>query len=415
MTHPAVARPIAVPAGRRQGVPLPADHAAGISVPVSASKTQRITIVAGAALVAAVAMAASADTLADLGRSVGWGHRLAWSLPVSVDVLALVAGLAWLAAGSGRNLGRVLTLITVGVSVLLNAVGHLVSTGHLTTGPLLVIAVSAVPPLAAALAVHLGATVNADRTVPSAESTPPLRTTPSAPYITEAEQETTDQRPCGDSTCGPADQTGPGRREPAPADHPLEAPDQRTESAAEHPDQPADQAAGSGPQEAALQQRTSKTAGHASAESSQSADHQRAAQAGGPALTSDPAHPVQVAPADHIPARDHPMVADHTGQATDNAGVSISAHHAAQPPDQRTDPAPDPGDRSAGPQDIPREVIEVARRAALAEGRMTRRAIRPHLREHGIKVSNELFSDLQARLHADPALAHLPRTTKKTR
>ncbi|MFG3010087.1 hypothetical protein ACGFZB_06460 [Streptomyces cinerochromogenes] len=46
---------------------------------------------------------------------------------------------------------------------------------------------------------------------------------------------------------------------------------------------------------------------------------------------------------------------------------------------------------------------------------MTGRAIRPHLREHGVKVSNELFSALQARLHADPALAHLPRTTKKTR
>ncbi|MFE1293344.1 MULTISPECIES: hypothetical protein [unclassified Streptomyces] len=60
-------------------------------------------------------------------------------------------------------------------------------------------------------------------------------------------------------------------------------------------------------------------------------------------------------------------------------------------------------------------MIEVARQAALAEGRMTRRAIRPHLREHGVKVSNELFSDLQARLHADPTLAHLPRTTKKTR
>lgn len=88
MTHPAVARPITAPDRRRQGVLLPADHPAGIPAPVSASKAQRITIVAGAALVAAVAMAASADTLADLGRSVGWGHRLAWSLPVSVDVLA---------------------------------------------------------------------------------------------------------------------------------------------------------------------------------------------------------------------------------------------------------------------------------------------------------------------------------------
>ncbi|WP_439940044.1 DUF2637 domain-containing protein [Streptomyces sp. BBFR115] len=373
---------------------------------MSASKAQRITIVAGAALVAAVAMAASADTLADLGRSVGWGHRLAWSLPVSVDVLALVAGLAWLAAGASRNLGRALTLITVGVSVLLNAVGHLVSTGHLTTGPLLVIAVSAVPPLAAALAVHLGATVNADRTVSSAEGTL---------HVTEAKHGTEDRRPCGDRTCGPADQAGPGRGEPAPADHPFEAPDQRTESAPEQPDQPADQAAGSGPQEAASQQRTSKAAGQASAESSQPDDHQRAEQAGGPADTSDPAHPVNGAPTDQMPARDHPLVADHSRRAADKADVSISADLATQPQDQRTDPALDPADRSAGHQAIPQEVIEVARQAALAEGRMSRRALRPHLREHGIKVSNELFSDLQARLHADPALAHLPRTTTKSR
>ncbi|MGW2034760.1 hypothetical protein [Streptomyces sp. NPDC001811] len=114
-------------------------------------------------------------------------------------------------------------------------------------------------------------------------------------------------------------------------------------------------------------------------------------------------------------ARDHPLVADHSRRAADKAGVSISADLATQPQDQRTDPALDPADRSAGQQTIPQEVIEVARQAALAEGRMSRRALRPHLREHGIKVSNELFSDLQARLHADPALAHLPRTTKKTR
>lgn len=124
---------------------------------------QRALIVTGATLVAVVAMAASATTLSDLGRAVGWGEVLAWSLPVSVDVLALVAGVAWLAGGAGQALGRVLTLITVGVSVLLNSIGHLVSTMHLEASSYLVIGVSAVPPLAAALAVHLGATVNADR------------------------------------------------------------------------------------------------------------------------------------------------------------------------------------------------------------------------------------------------------------
>ncbi|GHJ40483.1 hypothetical protein Sm713_60920 [Streptomyces sp. TS71-3] len=410
---------------------------------MGATKAQRIMIVAGAALVATVAMAASADTLASLGRSVGWGPGLAWSLPVSVDVLALVAGLAWLAAGASQSLGRVLTLITVGVSVLLNAVGHLVSTGHLTTGPILVIAVSAVPPLAAALAVHLGATVNTDQTAFPAETAAPLGTTVSAsPRTPDADKAlldkrtTRDQPPWVDSPSGPADQAGPEgqvrtsiwgemgaqdrlrttdhKRGPAPADHTFEAPAQRTEPAPGHADQPADQAAGPGPQKAGLQQRTSNAAGQAAIAPSHLADHKRAEQAGGPADVPQPLPQDQGAPADHVPVQNQPRVANHATRTTGKVGASVSADHGIQAPDQQTTPAPD----HAGQPDhdgIPQEAIEVARAAALAEGRMTRRAIRPHLREHGIKVSNELFSHLQAHLHTDPGLAHLPRTPRKTR
>ncbi|MCW5254719.1 DUF2637 domain-containing protein [Streptomyces sp. SHP 1-2] len=120
----------------------------------------RGVLVTGAAIVAAVAMAASADTLATLGGAVGWGDTMKWSLPVAVDVLALVSGLVWLTAGlpeAARRLGCWLTLVTVVGSMVLNATGHLVSTDHIVVGPPLVIAVSAVPPLAAALAVHLAA------------------------------------------------------------------------------------------------------------------------------------------------------------------------------------------------------------------------------------------------------------------
>jgi hypothetical protein len=122
----------------------------------------RRAVLAGAGLVAAVAMGASAATLADLGTAVGWAEPLHWALPVSVDLLALVSGLAWLAASvpePARKMGAVLTLITVTVSVVLNAVGHLVDTNHLMVGPWMVISVSAVPPLAAALAVHLAANI----------------------------------------------------------------------------------------------------------------------------------------------------------------------------------------------------------------------------------------------------------------
>jgi hypothetical protein len=133
----------------------------------------RVALVSGATVVASVAMAASASTLAALGGAVGWGERLRWSLPVAVDVLALVAGLVWLAGGvpqAARKLGQLLTLVTVLGSVILNAIGHLVSTGHVTVGPELVIAVSAVPPLAAALAVHLAAATAQGGTCPDPDT-----------------------------------------------------------------------------------------------------------------------------------------------------------------------------------------------------------------------------------------------------
>ncbi|MCZ4103813.1 hypothetical protein, partial [Streptomyces sp. H39-C1] len=144
----------------------------------------RTALIAGAALVAAVAMAASAATLAELGSWVGWASPLHWALPVAVDVLALVAGVAWLAVGvapAARSLGRTLTLVTVVVSVVLNAISHLVTTDHMVVGPWLVIGVSAVPPLAAALAVHLTAAITT--TAPAAALA--LGDTAPEPVVTE--------------------------------------------------------------------------------------------------------------------------------------------------------------------------------------------------------------------------------------
>lgn len=122
----------------------------------------RTALVSGATLVASVAMAASADTLATLGGAVGWAGPMRWGLPVSIDLLALVSGLTWLAPRlpkTARHLGQGMTLLTVAGSMILNATGHLVSAGDIVVGPPLIIAVSAVPPLAAALAVHLAARV----------------------------------------------------------------------------------------------------------------------------------------------------------------------------------------------------------------------------------------------------------------
>jgi hypothetical protein len=62
--------------------------------------------------------------------------------------------------------------VSVAGSVALNAIGHLVSAGHMSVGPGLVITVSAVPPIAAALAVHLTAVMTATGQAPDAVPEP---------------------------------------------------------------------------------------------------------------------------------------------------------------------------------------------------------------------------------------------------
>ncbi|WP_031045807.1 DUF2637 domain-containing protein [Streptomyces sp. NRRL F-5650] len=323
---------------------------------MSKTTTHRNLIIGGAALVAVVAMAASAATLAALGRAVGWGNVLSWALPVSVDVLALVAGLAWIAAGNGSSLGRVLTLLTVAVSVLLNALGHLVSTGHLTASPYLVIGVSAVPPLAAALAVHLGATVTTDRTAPRADHAR------------------------ADHERGPAEGAGPaGADQGAPAD---QMPDREHPRTADDAARTTDQPAGSTP-----------------------ADHDAPAP-------DHRTNPVPDHDADHNgPTADQP--ADHPARARTRAPRRTRCRTAST----RGSPTTTRGPRTNRPAPPPRTTTPRLRTTGPTRCRTTTRTttVLPRTSPQTTRRSNELFSDLQAALYADPALAHLPRDTRRAR
>ncbi|MFI5804433.1 hypothetical protein ACIA73_16510, partial [Streptomyces sp. NPDC051561] len=88
-----------------------------------------------------------------------------------------------------------------------------------------------------------------------------------------------------------------------------------------------------------------------------------------------------------------------------------------------TDQPTGPTDRTAtdqptGPTDdvVPLEVlVAAAREGALESGRTTRRVLGPHLRKKGLSISNERFPDLQAALHADPELSHIPRSRRSAR
>lgn len=130
-----------------------------------------VVFVALAAVVGLVAMATSAKTLALLGVAVGWTATfglisMSWALPVSVDALAIVGGLAWLASPKGstaRTAGFYVTLGAVTASVVMNGAGHLVEMGEYKPGVLAALVISAVPPIVAALVLHLVHLVAEDR------------------------------------------------------------------------------------------------------------------------------------------------------------------------------------------------------------------------------------------------------------
>ncbi|MEI5100956.1 hypothetical protein RB200_23450 [Streptomyces sp. PmtG] len=112
--------------------------------------------------------------------------------------------------------------------------------------------------------------------------------------------------------------------------------------------------------------------------------------------------------ADHGTDQPADRPADH--DEDDSSGTA----HRARTTDRGAHRAPrtKPADQD---DEVPWEVkVDVARQAAIQEGLMSRRAIRPHLRRNNISISNEGFRKLQDQLYADPDLAHLPRNRRRS-
>lgn len=109
--------------------------------------------------VALTAIVASFSTLVGLAHYVGWHGKSGWLLPVCIDALAFGAGRVWLKVSvseEARDFARKVSLTAIGLSVVGNAVGHLVTMG--STSPVkvgLAIIVGAIPPAALAAVGHL--------------------------------------------------------------------------------------------------------------------------------------------------------------------------------------------------------------------------------------------------------------------
>jgi hypothetical protein len=117
-------------------------------------------VMVGMAVAAASAATASFTGLRGLALAAGWPDRLAWLLPLTIDAYAMTSTRVWLAPGRsrrGRGYAQANAIGAIGVSILGNAVYHMLSTGLLTVAWPIVVSVGAVPAAVLGLTAHLHA------------------------------------------------------------------------------------------------------------------------------------------------------------------------------------------------------------------------------------------------------------------
>jgi hypothetical protein len=117
-------------------------------------------VMVGMAVAAASAATTSFTGLRGLALAAGWPDRLAWLLPLTIDAYAMTSTRVWLAPGRsqrGRGYAQANAIGAIGVSILGNAVFHMLSTGLLTVAWPIVVSVGAVPAAVLGLTAHLHA------------------------------------------------------------------------------------------------------------------------------------------------------------------------------------------------------------------------------------------------------------------
>jgi DNA-binding transcriptional ArsR family regulator len=115
---------------------------------------------AGMLVAGAAAVVASASTLSSLAEAAGWSSWTPWLLPAALDIGGSAGGWCWLRPDvpePARRFGRFVALAGANGSLIGNAAGHLMSTGYLHPGPVLVVIVGAVPAAVLVALAHLAA------------------------------------------------------------------------------------------------------------------------------------------------------------------------------------------------------------------------------------------------------------------
>lgn len=145
------------------------------TVPLPAAVRRAVTIGLPVALLSAAIL--SFQGLYSLARDVGWSPKIAWLLPVSVDVAAAIATVVWL--GSPREFEDVrrhaakIALTAIGMSIVGNGGAHLIEAGVLEVTPTVIVIVTSIPPIVVALLVHLAMSLPQLTAAPATEDTGP--------------------------------------------------------------------------------------------------------------------------------------------------------------------------------------------------------------------------------------------------
>ena len=118
---------------------------------------RKLFLYLGCLVVGTAAAWASFGTLAHLAAATGWTSG-DWLLPTSIDALGAMSCWVWLTpvySTAARAFARRTTFAVILVSVLGNGVGHLVTSGRIDAGVLMIVLVGSVPPASLAAVIHL--------------------------------------------------------------------------------------------------------------------------------------------------------------------------------------------------------------------------------------------------------------------
>lgn len=148
-----------------------------MSAPIAEVENEPDRLVRWGLLVVGLAcIVASGDVLVYVAHRAGWDGWRAYMLPVLIDLPGFLGGRIWLrrarTSADTRRYARGLTLAALSVSILGNAIGHLVKSNHLTPGVALVILTGIVAPVVLWAVLHLDALLTPTVAVPVRDAAP---------------------------------------------------------------------------------------------------------------------------------------------------------------------------------------------------------------------------------------------------